>query len=149
VLKGTTPLGQVLVSGPFDMAKSEGKLTVQLLSLDKQVLNLAGGKQGLDFGSTTVNSTNQIQMAKAGKEITATGQLNLNKFQVTRTNQTTPPLDLSVRYDVTVHNTAKTALLRQLTINGVQKGNPLLHAELTSPMTLAFGGAASAVAIPR
>src|SRR5258706_375585 len=45
-------LGEVRVSGPLDMEKMEGKLKVELASIDKQVLNLAGASSGLDFGST-------------------------------------------------------------------------------------------------
>jgi len=143
--KGGSQLGQVLVSGPFEMEKTEGKLTVQILSLDKQLLNLAGAKSGLDFGPTTINSTNQIGLAKGGALITAAGHLSLNKFQVSRTNQTTPALDLLARYDVSVDRTASNALLRDLTINGTQKGSPLVHADLASPMSFSWGNAANPV----
>ena len=69
----------------------------------------------------------------------------MDKFQVTRTNQTTPTLDLIARYDVTVDTSAKSATLRQFTVNGIQKGNALLKAELTSPMIVAWGNPTSAV----
>jgi hypothetical protein len=143
--KGDASLGQLLVGGPFDMQKQEGKLTVQLVSLDKRLLNIAGAKSGLDFGPTTIGSTNQIEMAKAGSVITAAGQLNVNQFQVTRTNETTPALDLVTKYSVTVDRGANNAVLRELTMNGTQKGNPLIHAELASPMTVAWGSSANAV----
>ena len=44
--KSVAPLGEVRVSGPFDVAKSEGKLKVEILALDRQVLNLAGAAGG-------------------------------------------------------------------------------------------------------
>src|ERR1041385_454070 len=75
--KANAKLGEVRVNGPFDAEKMEGKLTVQLLSLDKQVLNIAGAKRGLDFGSTIINCTNQIELAKGGSAITASGQLSI------------------------------------------------------------------------
>ena len=84
------------------MGKSEGRLAVAILSIDKQLLNLAGAKSGMDFGTTLLNSTNEIQLAKAGSLITAAGQLSVSKFEVTRANETTPPLDFEARYDVTV-----------------------------------------------
>ena len=143
--KGEAGLAQLLVSGPFDMQKQEGKLTVQLAGLDKRLLNLVGAKNGLDFGPTTIGSTNQIELAKAGAVITAAGQLNVNKFKVTRTNQTTPALDLVTKYNVTVDRNASNAVLRELTINGTQKGDPLIHGELANPMTVAWGNAASAM----
>jgi hypothetical protein len=143
--KGEAGLAQLLVSGPFDMEKQEGKLTVQLAGLDKRLLNLIGAKNGLDFGPTTIGSTNQIELAKAGAVITAAGQLNVNQFQVTRTNQTTPALDLVTKYNVTVDRNASNAVLRELTINGTQKGNSLIHGELANPMTVAWGNTANAM----
>ncbi len=143
--KGAVPLGQLRVSGPFDMGKTEGNLRVEVLSIDKQVLNLAGAKSGVDFGTTTINSTNEIQLAKSGSVITAVGEFDASKVQLSRTNQTTPPLDLRAQYNVTVNQAEKTALLRGLTIAATQKGSPLLRTELTSPMNLAWGNVSNAV----
>src|SRR6266436_524822 len=143
--RGVTRLGEVRVNGPFDMNKMEGKLAVQVLSIDKQVLNLAGAASGIDFGSTTLNSTNEIIFAKSGTEITTVGQVAIGKMQLTRAKQTTPTLDLVARYNTTVYQSAKTALLREFTLNGTQKGNQLLQGELTSPMTFAWGESSAPV----
>jgi len=137
--KGVTRLGEVRVNGPFDMNKMEGKVIVQVLAIDKQVLNLAGAATGIDFGTTTLNSTNEIQFAKSGTEITAVGQVGIGKLQLIKAKQTTPTLDLVARYNVTVYQSANTALLREFTLDGTQKGNQLLQGALTSPMTLAWG----------
>jgi hypothetical protein len=143
--KGVTRLGEVRVNGPFDMNKMEGKLSVQLLSIDKQVLNLAGAAAGIDFGSTTLNSTNEITLAKSGTEITAVGQVGIGKLQLTRAKQTTPTLDLVARYNMTVYQSAKTALLREFTLNGTQKGNKLIQGELANPMTFSWGESSAPV----
>lgn len=143
--KGGNALGELRASGPFDTAKSEGKLTVVLLSLDKQVLNLFGAKSGIDFGSTTINSTNTIDISKSGSVVAAVGELTLGKLQLTRTNQTTPTLDVRVAYDASVDSNQKTALLRTFNLDGAQDGRPLLHGELTSPMTLAWGNTTNSV----
>jgi len=143
--KGEAGLGQLLVSGPFDMEKQEGKLTVQLAGLDKRLLNLVGAKNGMDFGPTTIGSTNQIELTKAGTVLTAAGQVNVNQFQVARTNQTTPALDLVTKYNVTVDRNASNAVLRELTIHGTQKGSPLIHGELANPMTVAWGNTGNAM----
>ncbi|HWW03641.1 MAG TPA: AsmA family protein [Candidatus Acidoferrum sp.] len=143
--KGGTPLGELVVKGPYDIAGSEGRLTISLVNIDKNLLNIAGGGSGLDFGPTTINSTNVVELAKAGKSVTASGQFNLNKFQVTRANQTTPALELHADYNVTVDTAASTAVLRSLTITGTQKGNQLVRGELANPMTFAWGTTANAV----
>jgi hypothetical protein len=143
--KGVTRLGEVRVNGPLDMNKMEGKLAVQVSSIDKQVLNLAGAASGIDFGSTTLNSTNEITLAKSGTEITVVGQVAVGKMQLTREKQTTPTLDLVARYNATVYQLAKTALLREFTLNGTQKGNKLLQGELANPMTFAWGESSTPV----
>src|SRR5437899_1464695 len=127
------------------MGTTEGPLTVQLANVDKNLLNLAGASSGLDFGPTTINSTNEIQLANAGAVITVAGQFNLNQLQVTRTNQTSPPLDLRAQYNIGVDRNAGNATIRAFTLNGTQKGNQFLHGELSAPMTVAWGNNASAV----
>jgi uncharacterized protein involved in outer membrane biogenesis len=143
--KGVTRLGEVRVNGPFDMNKMEGKVSVQALGIDKQVLNLLAAASGVDFGTTTLNSTNEIQLAKGGSQITAVGQFSIGKLQLTRAKETTPTLDLVARYNVSVDSAAKTASLRELTLNGTEKGNQLLQGELTSPMTFAWGATSTQV----
>ncbi len=141
--KSGTPLGGLRISGPFDLAKSEGKFSVELLALDRQLLNLVGASGGLDFGGTTINATNQIELGKAGAILTASGRLNVVNFQVTRAGQATPVLDLLADYSVTVDRAAQSAQLRTFTVSAMQNRSPLLRAELSSPMNLNWGGAAA------
>jgi uncharacterized protein involved in outer membrane biogenesis len=143
--RGGAKLGELRVSGPFDMAKSEGRLAVAISAIDKNLLNLAGAKSGLDFGTTVLNSTNQVELTKAGSSITAAGQLALGKFEVKRANETTPPLDLQAQYNVTVDLAQSNSLLREFTLTATQRERPLLKAELTSPMQVSWGNAANAM----
>lgn len=143
--KGGVPLGELRATGPYDAEKSQGRLEVELLSVDKQVLNLLGAKVGVDFGSTTITLTNQIEMAKGGAAIAVMGQLNASQFQLSRTNVSTPAIDLRADYNVALDKAEKTAVLRELNVTGTEKKRPLLRAELTSPMTLAWGNQTNAV----
>jgi len=143
--RANTPLGELRASGPFNMEKTEGRIAVQLLNIDKNLLNLAGASSGMDFGPTAISSTNTIQLSNAGNSIAAAGQLNMRQFQLTRTNQTTPPLDLAANYDIAVDRAASNATVRAFMINGTQKGNQLVHGELTSPMVVSWGNTANAV----
>ena len=138
-------LGELRASGPFDAAKSEGTLNVELLNVDRKVLNLLGAKSGYDFGSTTITLTNQVEVAKGGKAIAAVGELSASKFQLSRTNLSTPALDLRADYNVAVDDTAKSLLMKTLNVSGVQDGKPLVRGELTSPMMLAWGNQTNAV----
>jgi uncharacterized protein involved in outer membrane biogenesis len=143
--KGGMPLGKVLVAGPFNMEKTEGRITVQVLDIDRNLLNLAGASSGLNFGPTRISSTNQIELVKTGQAMNAMGQFNLNQFQVTRANQTTPPLDLHADYNVSVDSSASNAVLRGFTLTATQKGRQLVQGELAKPMTFSWGNAANAV----
>ena len=143
--KGNAPLGELSVSGPFDMQKLEGRLSIVLAGIDKQLLNLAGAKNGMDFGGTTISSTNVIELAKGGSVITAKGEFAARNFQLTRLNQTTPRLDLRKQYDITVDRAQSTATLASLTVTGTQNGKTFLKGELTSPMQISWGNANNAV----
>jgi hypothetical protein len=138
-------MGELRATGPYDAQKAEGRLNVELLSVDRQVLNLFGARYGIDFGSTTMTSTNTMEFGKAGAAISVAGQLRASKFQLGRTNETTPPLDLRADYNISIDKAEKTALLRTLNVTGTQNGRPLVRGELTSPMTLAWGNETNAV----
>ena len=142
--RGDARLGELVASGPFDAEKMEGHVTVDLSHVDKQVLNLVGAASGIDFGPTTVSSTNLIQLSKSGANIAVSGQFGADKLQLTRTGQTTPSLDFHAEYDVTVDRTAQSALLSKLTLSGTQAGRALLDGRLTQPMNLTWGGSAAA-----
>jgi hypothetical protein len=141
--KGATRLGEVRASGPFDLAKKEGRFNVEIRSVDKALLNLVGAKHGIDFGSTLVNSTNQVELAKAGSVVNTVGDLDLARFQVTRAHQTTPALDLRAQYNLSLDLSQSNALIHALTLSATQKSGPLLRAELTSPMNLSWGDVAN------
>jgi hypothetical protein len=141
--RGGTPLGELGVSGPLDMEKMEGRLKVELRGIDRRLLNLAGDAGGIDFGTTTISSSNDIELTKSGSVISATGRFDAGHVQLTRAGQTTPTLDFSANFDVMVDRTAQTALLRGLNVAGTQNGNPLLSSHLSQPMNLVWGNGAN------
>ena len=142
---GGAPLGELAVNGPLDLEKMDGRLQVELQGIDKRLLNLFGATKQIDFGTTTINSTNEITLANGGMVIMAAGRFNADKVQLTRAGLTTPTLDFNARYNVTVDRTAQNALLHDLVLTGTQDGNPLLAAHLTKPMNVAWGTGATGV----
>ncbi len=139
------PLGDLAINGPLDLATMEGSLQVALRGVDRRLLNLAGATQGIDFGSTAISCTNEITLTNSGKNFAVTGRFAADKFQVTRAGQTTPALDFSADYAVTVDNAAHTVLLHNLTLSGTHNGDQLLAASLSQPMNLAWGSGAGGV----
>ena len=132
-------LGELVVSGPLDMEKMEGRLKMELQGIDRRLLDLAGNASGIDFGTTTITSSSNIELTRSGALISAAGRFDAGNVQLTRAGQTTPTLNLSATYAVTVDSRAETALLQTLDLSGTQNGNPLLGGHLTRPMTVAWG----------
>ncbi|MBI3850939.1 MAG: AsmA family protein [Verrucomicrobia bacterium] len=132
-------LGSIAASGPLDLAKREGKIKIEVSSIDRQVLNLAGTAMGMDFNSTVLNSSNQIELSKNGQLIAVNGQLTGSSFSVTQKKQTTPAVDLLIAYNLTVDQASKTALVQSFTLDGKQQQRPLLQGALSKPMKLDWG----------
>lgn len=143
--KGGTPLGEVRASGPFDLAKMEGRIVVEIPSIDHQLLNLATAGKGMDFGTTVIRSTNTVELSNSGMLIKAGGHFSINGLQITLTNQTTPSLDFSASYELSVDRAQSNAVLRALSLSGVQQGSPILHADLNNPMSVAWSRTAPTV----
>jgi uncharacterized protein involved in outer membrane biogenesis len=133
------PLGGLLVSGPFDLKKLEGRLNLEVQSIDRQVLNIAGAAHGWDFGNSTLNATNLIDISQKASVIAANGRLAGRQLGIRQGNQSTPPLDLDFDYQVSVNLTDKTALLQRLNLAGKQGPNDLFRATLDKPMNLSWG----------
>ena len=68
--------------------------------------------------------------------------MNIGQLSLTRTNQSTPPVDLQLAYAVNVNNPQKNATVRTFAVKGVQNQKQILSSELTSPMNLSWGGTA-------
>jgi len=133
------PLGELAVSGPLDMAKMEGRLRMDLRGVDRRLLNLVGETSGLDFGTTAVSSSNDIELSKAGSVLSAKGWLDAANVQLARDGQMTPRFNLVASYAVTMDCAAQTAVLRELNVTGTQNDHPVLTTRLTRPMNLAWG----------
>ena len=127
------------VSGPFDTAKMEANLKVELLSLDKNILALATAGMGYDFRNSTINSTNQVTISQNGSFIAASGNLAARNFSVAQQTLATPEIDLGVDYKVAVNTSDKSARLETLNITGSSNGKEFLRTILEQQMNLSWG----------
>ena len=144
--KGSVNLGELRASGPFNLSKLEGQINVSLQGVNKQMLNLAVADTGMDFGPTTVVSTNVLDISKGGSVVKAAGYFDVVNLQMTQTNQTTPSMDLRTRYDLMVDTSNTVALLRELSITGTQGGQEIVKGGLSSPMQITWGSTSNTVA---
>ncbi|MFZ0827148.1 MAG: AsmA family protein [Verrucomicrobiia bacterium] len=142
--KAGAPLGQLVVSGPLDLQLREGRLKVELRGIDRRLLNLLCAAGGMDFGTTTLSSSNDIELSRAASIISLTGRFDADNVQLTRGGQTTPTLNLNASYAVTLDRATQTLQVRSLNVVGKQNGSPLLTAHLDRQMTFAWGGSPGA-----
>ncbi|HOB31581.1 MAG TPA: AsmA family protein, partial [Verrucomicrobiota bacterium] len=106
----------------------------------RRVLNLFGAPSGLDFGTTTLTSTNRVQLANAGTEASLAGQFDIARMQVIQGGQSTPTLDLRATYDFRIDLAAGNLMVRAFDLNGTQQGRPFLRGELSEPLVWNWGG---------
>lgn len=140
--KAEAAVGEVRVSGPLDLARLEGKLKLEVLALDRRLLNLVAPASGIDFGTTTVNASTEIELLRGGSVISLAGRLAAADLQVVQQDRTSPTFDLRCDYATTIDTTAKTAEVRFLNISAAQDKEPFLQSELPHSLTIAWGEAA-------
>ncbi|MBU6400212.1 MAG: AsmA family protein [Verrucomicrobia bacterium] len=132
-------LGQIRVSGPVDLAKTEAHLTLAVSSIDRHVLNLVGAARGWDFGQSVLNATSQVDVAQNASVISAQGKLSGRQLTLTQHGQSTPALDLDLDYHFTANLAGQTALIQKFALSARQNGADLLQAALDRPMQLSWG----------
>ena len=142
--QGAAPLGSLSAGGPFDPTRLDGRLQLILEGIDRRALNLAGALFGADFNATRVSSTNVVELAE-GARIAVNGQVAVNQFSLTRKGLTTPALDMTTTYQVTVEPASRRAWLQAFAVKVAQGQSELLGAALAKPMRLDWGAGANAV----
>jgi hypothetical protein len=137
--KGGQRLGQVQIRGPFDITKYEGRLRLEVTSVDRHALNLLGAPFGLDFGETKLNANSQVDLSQRGQTISAKGGLSAVGFTVSQGGRTTRSLDWTADYQFTLNLPDNSAVLQKFSLAAKQRQADLLTAALDRPMNLAWG----------
>lgn len=136
--QGGQPFGQVLLSGPFDAAKKEARITYKIDGIDRRVLKIAAPALPYDFGRTAISADGRVDLVQQGQVVTSQGKLTVSDFSLATTNGATPLLRLVTDYKGGVNFDDKTAIIEKLDIAGTQAGKPLLAASLDRPMNVAW-----------
>jgi hypothetical protein len=143
--RASTDLAALRLAGPFDAAKREGKLTLEAFGIDRNLLNLAGRGAGLDFGTTVFASTNRLELANGGQSLALNGQVLGSKLSVTQAGATTPALEVSASYDLSVDQAKEIALVRTFDLRALRGANRLVEGSLSKPMRIEWARGANAV----
>ncbi|MGD0538297.1 MAG: AsmA family protein [Verrucomicrobiota bacterium] len=133
------PSGQIRVSGPLNQNTREGRLNLEMTGIDRNLLNLAGAGAGLDFADTRLEGSAQLDLARGGQFINASGQLTAARFSFRRAGQTIPTLDLALDYQTTVNLTENTAIIERFSLSAKQGQSDLLRVSLDKALSLAWG----------
>jgi uncharacterized protein involved in outer membrane biogenesis len=144
--KDEAELGGVRLTGPFVAEQMEGKLKLELLTLDRRVLNLFGAAAGIDFGTSAINANADIELARGGQEISIAGRVDLAKLQLIQSAKISPTLDLRCDYAVAVDQEKKQAVVKFFTLSGLQNSQLFLQSTLASPLAIGWGETNAAVA---
>lgn len=131
-------LGRIQASGPMDLAKYEGRLKIEVQSIDRRVLNLLGATQGWDFRDSTINATNYVDVAREGDVVGAEGRVSGTRMSLAQPGGTTPELNVDLDYKLRVNVAEKAAVIERLILSGQQQQRPILRASLDRPMTLTW-----------
>ncbi len=142
--RGDVKLGQLKISGPMDLAKKEGRLKVDLLALDRQVLNLAGAAHGWDFGTTVVNATNTVDVTSQGNVFAISGRLTGANAGIIQNKQATPLLDFDLNYRLDANLSKQQAIVQQLNASARRSqtqaaAGDMLRLALDRPLSLSWG----------
>ena len=131
-------LGRIQASGPLDLVKTEGRVKLEVQSIDRQVLNLVGASRGWDFADSKINATNFLDLAQAGKFIGAKGHLSGRDVSVRQPGQSMPPMNIEADYEVSLDLEKQAAVVKSLALTGQQRGKDFLRGSLDRPMTLTW-----------
>ena len=139
--RGDQQLGIARVHGPVDLNQKEARLQVELVSIGRNMLNLATAGSQWDFQNSTFNSTNQIQVSQNGSFVSASGNLAGRDVSIQQQGAATPPMNLDVGYQVTVDLQKSSAVLQKLDVSGQYQGREFLKTYLDQQMNISWGAA--------
>ncbi|MHC1766094.1 MAG: AsmA family protein [Verrucomicrobiia bacterium] len=131
-------LGRIQANGPLNLAQSEGRLKIEVQSIDRRVLNLFGATRGWDFRDSTLNATNYVDVAREGEVLGAEGRIAGSRISLAQPSGATPELNVDLDYKLRVNLGEKSAVLERLILTGQQQERPILRASLDRPMTLTW-----------
>ena len=139
--RGDQQLGIARMHGPINLDQQEARLQVELVSIDRNMLNLATAGSQWDFQKTTFNSTNQIQISQNGTFVAASGNLAGRDVSIQQQDLITPPTNLDVDYQFTVDLQKSSAVLQKLNVTGQYENREFLRTSLDQQMNISWGAA--------
>ncbi len=132
-------LGQIRLNGPFNQKTLEGRLTLEMAGIDRNLLNLAGASLGMDFADTRLDGSTVLDLSRRGKLVGVNGQFKATNFSFRRAGQAIPVLNLALDCQTTANLDEKTAIVQRFSVTAKQGAADLASAVLDKPLSLAWG----------
>jgi hypothetical protein len=139
--QGGQELGSVAFKGPVDLTKGDMRLAYEVRGIDRRVLSILGTASGLDARQTTLGAAGRVEVSANASVIVSSGKLTVSKFSLGLPAGTTPEVDVTLDYRVSVNQVDKSLLLDTLDVLGRQDGNTVLKVGLDRGMNLSWAKA--------
>jgi len=132
----STPLGKILVYGPFNLKDGTGQITLCLVGISAPALELFAAPFGYKFGDTIINASNYITFANYSQSIATEGYVNVSKFSISRRDLSIPPMDFHANFRISYNGTTGELAIEKFEIDGYTNSKPLLQSRLTAPIKI-------------
>jgi hypothetical protein len=132
-------VGRIQARGPLDLARLEGRLSIESSELDRRMLNLVTLPGGWDATTTTLSLKGLLDLSQNGARLASDAKIIGSKVALARDGAATPPLEAELSYQVNLNLEERTALLRALRLQATQSGTEVLAGRLERPMNISWG----------
>jgi uncharacterized protein involved in outer membrane biogenesis len=141
-------LGEVRLSGPFNLDRGEGRVSFQITSVGRAALALLGAPLGLEFGDSALSGSGFVDMAERGRRYTASVNLDASRFSVKQAGRVTPVMDLQFALRGNTDLQEQTAYLERLSLGARMEGRDLISLATQRAVNLAWGRGEPRAAAP-
>lgn len=142
-------LGSILVSGPFDSRRMEGRLTIKTDTLKRPILNLFSVVSGLDFGETALRTETTVNWAFGGSVVSARGQLEASNLELLKGPVRTPKTEFFSEYSLQYSDDDDSLLLQKCRFRASSGGVDWLTGGLGAPVIFSWGDARPGIKEPK
>ncbi|MDB4798241.1 AsmA-like C-terminal region-containing protein, partial [Verrucomicrobia bacterium] len=148
LFRGNEDLGSIMVNGPFDSNRMEGRLSIKTTPLKRPILNLVATVSGLDFGGTTLSSDMTVDWAFGGSMVSARGKIEASNLEVLKGEARTPKTAFFGEYAFQYNQDDGSLLFQKCQFQASSGGVDWLTGNLGSPVILSWGDARPGIKEP-
>jgi hypothetical protein len=139
LFRGAEGLGSIMVSGPFDSSRAEGRLAIKTSPLKRPILNLFSVVTELHFGETALSSDMIVDWSFGGSVVSARGKIEASNLEVLKGTARTPKTEFIGEYSFQYSQDDDSLLLQKCQIQASSGGEDWLTGNLGAPVIISWG----------